>query len=779
MFDYFRHLFDTSGFPPRWYCGQWTAGHGWLHIISDLGVWGAYVTIPLVLWYFVLRRRDIPFRSVFILFGAFILACGTTHLMEAIIFWWPAYRLAGLIKLFTAIVSWATVIALIPTAPKVLALRTSAELEKEVEERTAALQSEVTRREKVEGELKEQREWFRTTLGSIADAVIVTDPIGRITYINPAAATLTGWPVKEALDRPLDEVYRTSGGRDGDSNSSAGRAMSSGKAQRPGTDTALVARDGTLRPVEDTAAPLRSPAGDVLGVVLVFRDVSERRRTETALRESESRFRQLADAMPQIVWAARPDGYLDYYNERWYEFTGFPRGQGGDQSWEPILHPEDVQRTRDEYYGAIRSGRQYQIEYRFKDRANGGYRWFLGRALPIRDDHGKIVRWFGTCTDIDDTKKAEEALREADRRKDEFLAMLAHELRNPLAPVRNAVQIMQMTDSDNPNTRWARDVIGRQVGHMARLVDDLLDVSRITRGMITLRPEVVNLTTAIDRAVETARPLIDARRHDLTVNAPAGPIWVEGDLTRLAQVFANLLNNAAKYTPDGGRVTVDVKSGPAEVVVRVRDTGVGITAELLPEVFDLFTQADRSLDRTQGGLGIGLSLVKTLAELHRGSVEAHSGGPGQGSEFIVRLPLSQRFHQTATSAKRTTTDRAPAAERVLVVDDNADAAETMAVLLRAAGHVTETAGNGPEALAAIERFRPDAVLLDIGLPGMDGYEVARRLRSLVGPELLLIAVTGYGGDDVKRLAAEAGFDRHLVKPVNPEDLQAVLRSAAV
>jgi CheY-like chemotaxis protein/two-component sensor histidine kinase len=344
---------------------------------------------------------------------------------------------------------------------------------------------------------------------------------------------------------------------------------------------------------------------------------------------------------------------------------------------------------------------------------------------------------------------------------------------------------MSLIDPTDPNLRWARDVIGRQVGHMARLVDDLLDVSRITRGMISLQTAVVDLAAAIDRAVETSRPLLDARGHDLAVDVTPGPLWVRGDLTRLAQVFANLLNNAAKYTPDSGRVTVTVTRDAGTVTARVADTGVGMPPELLPRVFDLFTQADRSLDRAQGGLGIGLSLVKTLVELHGGRVEAHSGGPGRGSEFVVRLPVVTGEPVRGASATREGQPRLSGASRagslrVLVVDDNADAATSMALLLRAAGHVTEAAHDGPAAVAAAERFRPDVVLLDIGLPGMDGYEVARRLRAAGdGRRPLLVAVTGYGGDVVRRRATEAGFDHHLVKPVDPEAVQALFRAAGV
>jgi CheY-like chemotaxis protein len=321
---------------------------------------------------------------------------------------------------------------------------------------------------------------------------------------------------------------------------------------------------------------------------------------------------------------------------------------------------------------------------------------------------------------------------------------------------------------------------------MARLVDDLLDVSRISRGQIALRTEPVDLAAAVARAVEISRPLIDARHHALTVEVPPEPLPVDGDLTRLAQVFANLLNNAAKYTPDGGRVGLTVAHAGDTAEVRVRDTGVGIPPNLLPLVFDLFTQAERSLDRAQGGLGIGLSLVKTLVELHGGTVEAHSDGPGRGSEFVVRLPLTEAAAPGAVpgvDAARPaphSAHRSPHAQRVLVVDDNVDAATSMTVVLRAAGYATEAAHDGPAALALARDFRPEVALLDIGLPGMDGFELARRLRAEAdGRPLLLIALTGYGGEDARRRAEAAGIDGYLVKPVDPEEVLALLQRAAV
>jgi signal transduction histidine kinase/ActR/RegA family two-component response regulator len=367
-------------------------------------------------------------------------------------------------------------------------------------------------------------------------------------------------------------------------------------------------------------------------------------------------------------------------------------------------------------------------------------------------------------------------LGEANRRKDEFLAMLAHELRNPLAPIRNAIQVMRLLAKEDVNLCWAGDVVERQVQHMSRLVDDLLDVSRFTSGKITLQKEPTDLAAVVARAVEAARPAIEERRQEMSVALPPELMRVEGDPIRLAQVVGNLLNNAAKYTPEGGRIWLTARREGNTAVVSVRDTGVGIAADMLPRVFDLFAQADRSLAHSEGGLGVGLTLVKSLVELHGGSVEAHSPGPNRGSEFVVRLPLLADGQRPSGGEEPGDAQAVPLPpRRILVVDDNVDSAESLAVLLRLQGHEVEVAHDGATALAAAQTFRPQAVLLDIGLPGMDGYEVARRLRQQSVPaEMLLVAVTGYCQEEDRRRSQEAGFNAHLVKPVCLGTLHALL-----
>jgi signal transduction histidine kinase len=363
-------------------------------------------------------------------------------------------------------------------------------------------------------------------------------------------------------------------------------------------------------------------------------------------------------------------------------------------------------------------------------------------------------------------------LQAADRRKDEFLALLAHELRNPLAPVQNAVNIMGLKELADPDLKWCRDVIERQTRHLSRMVDDLLDVSRITHGKITLRLETLDLAAIVRAAVETSRPTIDAQHHKLRITLPDGPIWVQGDAARLTQVFANLLNNAATYQRAGGRIELSIDAREWMAEIRVRDHGIGIEPELLSEIFQLFAQGDRTLDRPYGGLGIGLSLVKNLVELHGGSVHASSEGPDKGAEFIVRLPCTESpekqgrtGHGNGAKAK---------SRRILVVDDNRDAADSLARLLRLNGHAVQVAHAGTDALALADVQTPEVILLDLGLPGMDGYEICRRLRQHGHREMQIIAMTGYGQDRDRQLSEDAGFDLHTVKPVDITDLQKLM-----
>jgi len=951
-------------------------------------------------------------------------------------------------------------------------------LEEEIAERVRAGQAE-----------RAQRERLQTTLSSVGDGVIVTDAEGRVVSLNPVAEGLTGWATAEAEGRPLKAVFRTVDRETQKTEELPVLQVVGGGVSRRMDRTALIPKGGAGAglAIEHCTAPIQDERGSVGGVVIVFHDVTERRAAEETLRESEGRLRRLADAMPQIVWTAGPDGSVDYFNGRWYEYTGLPQdGSLGGEGWRAVIHPDDVGPLVEARYRAVAAGGDFECEARLRD-SRGAYRWHLVRSRPVTDDAGRVARRFGAATDIDDRKRTEDALRaseqrfrnlaeaipqivwisrpdywleylnrrwfdytglsceesfhpdgwllavhpddaakvaaagewsratgepfeaeyrlkgrdgvyrwhlgrsveltdgagrvvtrfgtatdidgrkraedaarflagasaslavledevgtlnqvadlavpafadwcavdmagedgmprrltvahpdpaklrlahelaerypvdpgsavgvpqvlrsgvpeivpeitdailaagardeehlrilrelglrsymcvpltgrggtlgaitfvaaesgrvygpddlrlaedlgrraatavenarlydrlkEADRRKDEFLATLAHELRNPLAPIRNALHLMKHRDGDSPfpqaDVEVERAMAERQVTHLARLVDDLMDVSRINRGKIELRRERVRLEAVVRRAVESVGQALRDRGHELTVSLPDAPVSLEVDPTRLEQVLWNLLNNAIKYTEPGGRIWLSAARDGGEALVTVRDSGIGIEPAVLPHVFEMFVQAEHRSDRAQGGLGIGLSLVKTLVEMHGGSIAAHSEGRGRGTEVVVRLPAlpeADAPDDTQAPAEPARGEGKIPRRRVLVVDDNVDAATSLArVLTRLYGQEVSVAHDGPTALSMAEGFRPEVVFLDIGMPGMDGYEVATTLRGRAEfRSTLLVALTGWGQTADRERSKEVGFDRHMVKPVAPEELTAILAGA--
>jgi PAS domain S-box-containing protein len=757
--------------------------------------------------------------------------------------------------------------------------------------------------------LHEQREWLRVALASIGDAVITTDTHHCVTFLNPAAQTLTGWTQEEAADVPLDSVFRIINEESRQPvESPSVRALREGVLVGLANHSLLLTKDGTERPIDHSAAPIRNDQGEVVGVVLVFRDASERRRQAKQVAES------LAYADNIIATLREPFVVLDQSlcvqtaNSAFYRTFNVAKGETegrfvydlGNRQWDiprlrelleellpqnhsfenfeveydfPTIgtkvmllnahrfesvvgHPnllllafEDITERR----RAEAAVKDSELRYRqlFQTAKDGilivdadtgeiidanpfmhellGYApgAFLGKELweiglfgdreasrtayrelqekgyirydhlPLQTTSGRQVEVEFVCNvysvdyrrvaqcnvrDISDRSRLERqtreqaaALADLDRRKDEFLAMLSHELRNPLAPILNAVHLLRSQGNESRVHQQARTIIERQVEQLVRLVDDLLEVSRITTGRVRLQQERLDVRGVVAQAVEGVRPLIDRRQQELTVALPPEPVWLHADPTRLEQVLVNLLTNAAKYSDEGSRIGLTVQPEGEEVVVRVRDTGIGIAPELLPHIFDLFTQAERSLDRSQGGLGIGLCLVQRLVEMHGGTVEASSAGLGQGSAFTVRLPVRLPTATPPPASHVEPVEQPTPTRRVLVVDDSEDTAESMAMLLSMSGYDVRMAHTGPTALEAAVTYQPHVVLLDIGLPGMDGYEVARRLRQ--HPHLQgvrLVAVTGYGLASELQRSHEAGFDAHLVKPVDPQKVRALV-----
>ncbi|MGV3723179.1 MAG: MASE1 domain-containing protein [Actinomycetota bacterium] len=509
--------------------------------------------------------------------------------------------------------------------------------------------------------------------------------------------------------------------------------------------------------------------GLLLGAVL-----SERSATENELQRNEqrSRFALEAGAVGVFDWNIRTGKVFWSDNMFAIHHTTPAAGERTFDSFMGGVHPEDRGEVARVVSRSLESGERYEMEYRGVTDA-GQISWFAARGQVLKDGSGTPERMIGVCTDVTERKQLEESLRTADRQKDEFVAMLAHELRNPLAPIRNAAKLLQFAGAHGVAGRQL-EVIERQAAHMARLLDDLLDVSRITRGKVTLRMSTIDLGEAVVRAADDTRSVVERRRQQLTVSCEDGRVFVQADPARLYQIASNLLQNASKYTEAGGSIRVTLEASPDQAVLRVADTGIGIEPSFLPRIFELFSQDHTSAARWEGGLGIGLTMVKSLVEMHDGSITALSEGKGKGSEFVVRLPRVPA--PEPTDGERSIAPLIAASScRVLIADDNNDAARTLAELTGMWGHEVHTVADGVAALQAARELKPDVILLDIGMPGMDGYEAARRLRGTPeGASVLLVAVTGYGREEDRRRATDAGFDHHCTKPVDPELLRKLL-----
>jgi PAS domain S-box-containing protein len=665
----------------------------------------------------------------------------------------------------------------------------------------------------------------------------------------------------------------------------------------------IVHRDGSVRWVWEQGEGVRNEEGDVAALEGFILDITERKRVEDSLRESEERFRAMSDNLPLIVWVHDAQGRQEFVNRTFCEYFGVTREEMRAERWRVLTHPEDESAYAEEFLRCVREQRDFHATVRVRA-ADGNWHWieswgrprfgpegeFLGHvgtslditerrqtgqrldelvqrltklmdntplgvvewdanfnvtrwsgqaekmfgwtsdeivgrgidatglvydadkhnvaavvrdlldpAKPfvtsrnrnitksgeviwcewynsvLRDETGRMVAVLSLVLDVTKRERALDALREGDRRKDEFLAVLAHELRNPLAPIRNGLELLRLAKDNSTAADQARVMMERQVAHMVRLIDDLLDVSRIARGKLELRKQPIDVVEAILSALESSRPLLSAARHEIKIDLPREPLTVEGDLVRLAQVFVNLLNNAARYTAPGGHIAISARNEGDEIVVEVQDDGVGIREEMLERVFEPFVQIE---GQSQGGLGLGLALSRSLVMMHGGSIEAQSSGTGRGTCFTVRLPARTSCEVNAAVPRMAGgTHRAA---RVLVVDDNRDAAQSLGMVLEMLGHEVDTAIDGPSALEVAARRCPQMVVLDIGMAGMNGYEVARRIRGQ--PALrntTIVALTGYGQEADRQKSAEAGFDAHLVKPVEPSALEALIEALPV
>jgi PAS domain S-box-containing protein len=531
-------------------------------------------------------------------------------------------------------------------------------------------------------------------------------------------------------------------------------------------------KDGRRIDVSLSIAPLRDGRGNLIGASKIARDITGRKQAEIALRESEHRFSTFMQALPGLAWIKDLHGRYVFVNDAAQAPFGMARNALYGKTDEELFPPETAAQFKKNDQDALSTSRGIEVIESLEH--EDGIHYSIVSKFPIPDAEGKPAYVGGVAVDITERMRAEEALRQADRRKDEFLATLAHELRNPLAPIRNAVELLRL-DVNVETTQSAIEMLDRQLTQMVRLIDDLLDVSRISRGKIELRRERVELTSVVNQALEAARGYNADDGHELTVELPSNPIYLNADSIRLAQVIGNLLNNAYKFTPRGGHVRLIVEREDGEAVIRVQDNGIGIAPHHLPHIFEMFSQADTSLERSRGGLGIGLSLVQRLVELHGGTVEAHSKGTGLGTELIVRLPMAEELIPLQSIPAFDTVQPNTVSSRILVVDDNQDAATSLAMLLKRLGYDVCLAHDGLEAVEVATSVHPQIVLLDIGLPKLNGYDAGRLIREKCPDRnLVLVALTGWGQSDDRRRSEEAGFDAHLVKPVDISALMNIL-----
>jgi PAS domain S-box-containing protein len=622
-------------------------------------------------------------------------------------------------------------------------------------------------------ELRRSEERFRGLVEQAVDGIFVTDANGQFIDANTAGLEMLGYSRDEILRLRIPDVLHE---RELSRLPTVTAEFASGRVAR--AEWQMRRKDGTCFDGEVVGRQLSD--GRLQGIV---RDISERKRAEQALRDSERRFRTMANAIPQLAWTARPDGEIDWFNQRWYDYTGTTPEQMQGRGWRRVYDPAALPAILERWKRSLATGEPFDMVLALRG-GDGVFRPFLTRVVPLKASGGRVLQWFGTNTDVtEQVKTAEELTRsrqqleDADRSKNQFLAMLSHELRNPLGPIRNSLFVLAHTIPGGDQARRAQEVIDRQVTHLARLVDDLLDVTRISRGKIQLQLESLDLTDVVRRTVEDHRDELARRGLDLELSLPDEPMQITGDRTRIAQVVGNLMGNAAKFTERGGTVTVLVTADIQlrQALLLVRDTGPGVSPEMLPRMFDMFTQADTTLDRSKGGLGLGLALVKGIAEIHGGTASGESEGLGKGTTITVRFPL-EPVVPIATEPVAGARHQAPR-RRVLVIEDNVDAAQSLREVLELRDNTVEVAFTGIEGLERARVFHPEVVLCDIGLPGMDGYEVARALRA--EPTLggvAIVALTGYAApEDIDRSRA-AGFDRLVAKPASMEKLDQILAS---
>ncbi|WP_265273357.1 hybrid sensor histidine kinase/response regulator [Nostoc sp. KVJ3] len=699
--ELWTNFFTSGSFIPHGHCYLWQTNLVWLHILSDAFIALAYYSIPATLFYFVRKRQDLPFDWIFLLFIAFIVACGTTHLIEIWTLWHPTYWISGFVKALTAMISVITAVQLVSLVPQALALPSPAQIEQANQE----LQTQIAERLRVEKELRK--------------------------YQNH---------LEEMVAVRTNEITKTN--------------------------------------------------------EQLQKEILERQRILEVLRQSEERYRYLAEAIPQLVWTTDANGECDFFNQNWCEYTGLTLEQSLGSGWLAALHPDDIQNADEVWSNAVKNSTTYNNEYRFKRAADGSYRWQLARGLPLKDEQGVVVKWFGTCTDIHEQKQileerahlleleqiARAKAETANRIKDEFLAVLSHELRTPLNAILGWSKLLQTRRLDQVKISEALATIERNATLQVQLIEDLLDISRILQGKLTLNITKINLQSTILSALETMRLAAETKLIEVSTVFEPNVGQVMGDSTRLQQVVWNLVSNAVKFTPKGGKIEVRLEQADGYAQIIVSDTGKGISPDFLPYVFDYFRQADSTSTRNFGGLGLGLAIVRNIIEIHGGIVKAKSEGEGKGAIFTVSLPLLPDESLSLADEKNDSTFLTPnslplSGVRILVVDDDADSRDFVAFVLEQDGAFVIAVSSALEALERLAQVKLDVLVSDIGMPEMDGYMLIHQVRTLIpeqGGQIPAIALTAFARNEDRQKALKAGFQMHLPKPLNPEELIAAI-----
>ena len=836
MSELWNHLFSSGLFIPHGHCYLWKTNLVWLHLASDALIALAYYSIPITLWYFVEKRKDLPFNWIFLLFAAFIIACGTTHIMAVWTLWHPTYWLSGFIKAVTAAISLFTAVQLVPLVPQALALPSPAQLESANKE----LQAQINERLKAEDQLR----LLESVVVHSHDGVLITEaePIDesgqKIIYANQAFLRMTGYSQEEILGKTPRILHGVNSDRQ-----TLNQIRVALETWQPIINVELInyRKDGSEFWVELSIIPVANQDGDYTHWITVKRDITERKqseqelrkyqdqleelvqertaeiikineelqreiaehqRTEQSLRQSEEQFRQLTENIHEVSWLISPDAQQMIYISPTYESIWGRSCESlyqQPESWLESVHPEDCDRItaalEKRKYGIISLNEQYRII-----RPDGSIRWIWAREFPIKNELGEVYRIAGLGEDITDRKQVEQEREElftrekaarkqaeiANRTKDEFLSILSHELRTPLNAILGWTQILRMSGNFDPAmTARALETIERNAKGQANLINDLLDISRIITGKLRLNVRLIQLKSVIESAIETVRPAAQAKGIYLQsiLDPSAAPVLADPD--RLQQIVWNLLSNAIKFTPQGGRVQIKLQRLNSDVQIVVSDTGQGIPSDFLPYVFDRFQQANSSTTRIHGGLGLGLAIVRHLVELHGGTVQAESPGEGQGSTFMINLPLPVIPQASKIQSISVTTSREAVLSNhpnlvglhILVVDDEADARELITtVLIDCSAEVTAVA-SVEEALAALQGLKPDLLISDIGMPKQDGYDLIRAVRRLdvkEGGGIPAIALTAYARVEDQTRVLAAGFQRHIPKPVNLIELTTVI-----